>query len=150
MRFIILRLFKNHVEQPSIVAMIPAGQTSIDKWPFVLATEVNNKSSLVHMGQLDQTGQVVPQQSAMLNKIYINDTNVADYQYLIEYILPEDEIDYIYPDYMSQYTAGTIVLGFDKKRYQCKPWPASGWCSQSPLYYEPGRGLAWQQAWTLL
>jgi hypothetical protein len=33
--------------------------------------------------------------------------------------------------------------------YECKPFPFSGWCNQAPFYYEPGTGLAWQEAWVL-
>ena len=59
--------------------------------------------------------------------------------------------DYVYPDGRGQYGPGTIVLGGDSNRYQCRPWPNSGWCNiASDLYYAPGAGLAWQEAWTRL
>ncbi len=59
--------------------------------------------------------------------------------------------DYIYPDRRGQYEPGTVVLGSDSNRYQCRPWPNSGWCNiASDLYYAPGTGLAWQEAWTRL
>ena len=32
------------------------------------------------------------------------------------------------------------------KLFQCKPFPYSGWCNNSPAYYEPGAGLAWADA----
>lgn len=34
--------------------------------------------------------------------------------------------------------------------YQCKPLPAGAWCNVAPAYYEPGAGLAWQDAWNAL
>ncbi len=34
--------------------------------------------------------------------------------------------------------------------FQCKPYPYSGWCNNAPSYYEPGKGIAWQDAWTAL
>ena len=59
--------------------------------------------------------------------------------------------DYVYPTGRGQYEPGTIVLGSDSNRYQCRPWPNSGWCNiASDLYYAPGSGLAWQDAWTRL
>ena len=59
--------------------------------------------------------------------------------------------EYQYPDGRGSYNPGTIVLGSDNNRYQCRPWPNSGWCNiASDLYYAPGTGLAWQEAWTRL
>nr|WP_107311062.1 glycosyl hydrolase family 18 protein [Burkholderia metallica] len=46
------------------------------------------------------------------------------------------------------YNAGDIVSNAGKL-YQCKPFPFSGWCSGSPAAYEPGKGFAWSDAWTL-
>ncbi len=34
--------------------------------------------------------------------------------------------------------------------YQCKPLPAGAWCGIAPAYYEPGAGIAWQDAWKAL
>ena len=61
------------------------------------------------------------------------------------------DYDYVYPNGRGQYEPGTVVLGSDSNRYQCRPWPNSGWCNiASDLYYAPGSGLAWQEAWTRL
>lgn len=147
---VIFRLFKGSTEIATYDVQMGAGQLEQNKWPYYLAQDINNKSILIHIGQLDQNGQVIPVQSATLNKIYINDPNPANYHFAIDFITPNEQVDYIYPDGISNYKAGTIVLGFNQKRYQCKPFPYSGWCSQSPTYYEPGKGLAWQQAWDLL
>ncbi len=49
----------------------------------------------------------------------------------------------------SKYNAGDIVNNHGKL-FQCKPFPYSGWCNNSPTYYEPGAGLAWAEAWTAL
>ncbi|WP_306170136.1 glycosyl hydrolase family 18 protein [Burkholderia ubonensis] len=55
-----------------------------------------------------------------------------------------------YPAYKAgtQYNAGDIVSNLGKL-YQCKPFPYSGWCSGAPSAYEPGKGFAWNDAWTL-
>ncbi|MBV7299043.1 M66 family metalloprotease [Enterovibrio paralichthyis] len=55
-----------------------------------------------------------------------------------------------YPDYEAglAYQAGDIVRAHNKKLYQCKPWPNSGWCSNPS--YEPSRSPYWQDAWLKL
>lgn len=61
------------------------------------------------------------------------------------------DYEYVYPNGRGAYVAGTVVLGSDNQLYQCRPWPYSGWCNiASDLYYAPGSGLAWQDAWTHL
>lgn len=56
----------------------------------------------------------------------------------------------------STYKAGTIVYGLtsdgksDGNLYQCKAWPASGWCTGDSKTYAPGTGTAWSQAWDLI
>lgn len=58
---------------------------------------------------------------------------------------------YVYPKGIGKYKPGTIVLGSDSNRYQCRPWPNSGWCNvKSNLYYAPGSGLAWRDVWIQL
>lgn len=63
------------------------------------------------------------------------------------------DFDYVFPDGLNSYVAGTKVKGSDGKIYECKPWPYSGYCQQwtsSNNAYEPGVGFAWEQAWTLV
>ncbi|MDX1411982.1 MAG: lytic polysaccharide monooxygenase [Nitrospirales bacterium] len=63
----------------------------------------------------------------------------------------EGNVDFIYPEGRGQYQPGTVVLGSDGNRYECRPFPNSGWCNiESDLYYAPGTGLAWQEAWIRL
>jgi len=61
--------------------------------------------------------------------------------------------DYIFPDNIASYKAGTVVLQpKDGKTYQCKPFPYSGYCVQWSKYatqFEPGVGSAWKEAWVL-
>jgi chitin-binding protein len=56
----------------------------------------------------------------------------------------------VYPQGRESYDAGTVVQGKDGKLYRCRAFPNSGWCKGSELYYAPGTGLAWQDAWTRL
>ncbi|MFS2225652.1 hypothetical protein [Pantoea sp. B65] len=63
----------------------------------------------------------------------------------------ENNYDYLYPDQIEHYQEGTRVLGPDLHIYQCKPYPASGWCriySPAASQYQPGVGSHWQDAWT--
>lgn len=53
------------------------------------------------------------------------------------------------------YAPGTAYKAGDKvtnggASYQCKEFPASGWCGQSPAHYEPGKGSHWSDAWDKL
>ncbi|MGP9800817.1 glycoside hydrolase family 19 protein [Rheinheimera sp. NSM] len=45
------------------------------------------------------------------------------------------------------YQAGDQVSN-DGSVYECKPWPATGWCAGAAWAYEPGKGTAWDTAWT--
>ncbi|WP_420911138.1 hypothetical protein [Vibrio aestuarianus] len=63
---------------------------------------------------------------------------------------PVDEYDYIFPEYLEEYVAGTRVLARDGNIYQCQPYPNSGYCVQWNEYsnqYEPGIGSDWNMAW---
>lgn len=56
-----------------------------------------------------------------------------------------------YPSWSSsqKWNAGDIVNN-NGALYQCKPLPAGAWCNVAPTYYEPGAGIAWQDAWNAL
>lgn len=62
--------------------------------------------------------------------------------------------DYVFPQSLSSYKAGTIVMQpRDGHRYQCKPFPYSGYCvqwNQGSTAFEPGIGHSWQMAWNRL
>jgi chitin-binding protein len=65
---------------------------------------------------------------------------------------PAPEHDFVYPQGLGQYAAGTTVLQpKDGNVYECKPWPYTGWCNvalnPADPAYEPGTGRAWQDAW---
>ncbi|STY31311.1 secreted cellulose-binding protein [Legionella wadsworthii] len=148
-----LRLFKHdgsEIESHSI--SVTDQNNTRDKWPFSLAEKVNSDSSLLKIGQLQpDTGDIVLTPGETANKIFIKDKDVSQYHLAIDFIEPQSQFDFVYPDGIGQYKANTIVLGRnDHQRYQCKPWPYSGWCNQAPAYYEPGIGLSWKDAWVLL
>jgi len=62
--------------------------------------------------------------------------------------------DYIFPESLSRYVAGTTVLQQKNNQvYECREWPNDGFCvqwSEGSNQYEPGVGTAWEEAWTLV
>jgi N-acetylglucosamine-binding protein A len=67
---------------------------------------------------------------------------------------PEPEADFVFPQGLQDYVAGTTVLQPKTgKIYQCKPFPYSGYCRQwttAAIAFEPGVGTSWTMAWTEL
>ncbi|MDT8869187.1 lytic polysaccharide monooxygenase [Vibrio fluvialis] len=60
------------------------------------------------------------------------------------------DYDFVFPDGLQSYTAGTTVKASDGQIYQCKGWPASGYCQQwssTATQFEPGTGSHWTMAW---
>ncbi|MBH3968866.1 chitin-binding protein CbpD [Pseudomonas aeruginosa] len=133
------------------------GANGAKQWPLALAQKVNQDSTLVNIGVLDAYGAVSPVASSQDNQVYVRQ---AGYRFQIDIELPvegggeqpggDGKVDFDYPQGLQQYDAGTVVRGADGKRHQCKPYPNSGWCKGWDLYYAPGKGMAWQDAWTLL
>lgn len=63
------------------------------------------------------------------------------------------DYDYVFPESLNEYKAGTKVLGKDGGIYQCKAWPYDGYCRQwtpTTNAYEPGVGYSWNSAWDKL
>lgn len=63
------------------------------------------------------------------------------------------DYDYVFPEGLGEYKAGTKVLGKDGGIYQCKAWPYDGYCRQwtpDTNGFEPGAGHAWTSAWDRL
>ncbi|RJX74392.1 N-acetylglucosamine-binding protein GbpA [Vibrio sinensis] len=63
---------------------------------------------------------------------------------------PAGEYEFVFPENVKSYTAGTKVLASDGQIYQCKPFPYSGYCSQwteTATHYTPATGSHWTMAW---
>lgn len=63
----------------------------------------------------------------------------------------DGKYDFVFPNGLTGYKAGTRVLARDGSTYTCKPFPYNGYCVQwsgSATQYEPGKGSHWQMAWT--
>ncbi|OEC52413.1 MULTISPECIES: N-acetylglucosamine-binding protein GbpA [Pseudomonas] len=60
------------------------------------------------------------------------------------------DYDFVFPDGVQSYKAGTTVLAKDGNTYECLPFPASGYCKQwtsGSTQFEPGKGTHWDMAW---
>ena len=166
-----LRLFDGAGQDiDTFFVILEPGNNTAARWPLALAQAVNGLSTLVNVGVLNGDGEVTPIESADGNLVFVRSTETFRFDVDIEVPDPSDpnpnpdpapdpspdpgpdvgEVDFNYPDGIASYTAGTIVLGTNGKRYQCRPFPNSGWCTQAPDFYAPGTGLAFDQAWILL
>lgn len=65
---------------------------------------------------------------------------------------PQD-YDYVFPEGLAQYAAGTRVLQLKTGRtYTCKAFPYTPYCRQwnaESTMFEPGTGSNWMAAWDL-
>ncbi len=168
---IIFRLFNDSSAAiENIQFILENGQGSRTQWPFLLAQKVNSASGFVRIGALTPDGDVEPTQLLNDNRVFTQ--SPQQLTFVIDKEIPDGNppndpdggpdggpddnpdvplppTDLTYPDGIGTYQPGTVVQGSTGNLYQCKPFPFSGWCNQAPLYYAPGTGLAWEQAWTL-
>lgn len=81
------------------------------------------------------------------------DQNTLDFHLVEDQTPPPGDYDFVFPQGLESYTAGTKVLASDGAVYQCKEFPYSGYCVQwspSATQYEPGVGSHWRSAWNKL
>ena len=158
------RLFdENFSDLETIILEIGQNQISANEWAFALANKINGESQVAKTGVLNNNGEIVPVKNSQENVVYIPTDSNYTFQIDIEMIdnpgggegncdccentNPEIEIDFTYPEGMGSYKPGTVVKAGDGNLYECRPFPFSGWCNGVDFYYEPGSGLAWQDAW---
>lgn len=145
-----LRLFDESggdLEQVSV--KLKQGDTSRQRWPFVLAQAVNRAAQHARIGVLQASGEVVPTKKVNGNLVYAADGRSLRFE--IDVTAPGGGgggNDLVYPAGIGGYGPGSVVRGSDGKLYECRPFPASGWCNQAPNAYAPGTGFAWADAWT--
>lgn len=133
----------------SHAAVVQSGQNSALDWPRAAAAFVNSRSAVVQAGELSSGGSITPVRSADANAIY---SRIETYRAAVDIRLPDAPPPPpsglpAYPTGRGSYTAGTEVKGTDGRVYRCRPFPNSGWCNGWDLYYAPGTGLAWSEAW---
>ena len=140
------RLFdENGADLEQIAVKLKQGDRSRGRWPFVLAQQVNVQSSLARIGVLQPSGTVVPTKKVGGNFVYAADGGGCASRSTST--RPGGGSEPVYPSGIGGYGPGTVVRGSDGAPYECRPFPASGWCNQAPAAYAPGVGYAWADAW---
>lgn len=142
------RLFdESGADLERIAVKLKQGDRSRGRWPLVLAQRVNRQSSHARIGVLQPSGGIAPTREVGGNFVYAADGRSLRYE--IEVTRPGGGGDGapVYPSGIGSYGPGTVVRGGDGALYECRPFPASGWCNQAPAAYAPGTGFAWADAW---
>ncbi|MBY0279231.1 lytic polysaccharide monooxygenase [Candidatus Binatia bacterium] len=140
------RLFdETGADLEQIRVKIKQGDRTRARWPVALAKAVNAQSQLVHIGVLQQSGDVVPTRTIGGNLVYA--ANGRSLRFEVDVTGPGGGDEPVYPAGIGTYGPGTVVRGSDGRLYECRPFPASGWCNQAPAAYAPGTGWAWGDAW---
>lgn len=129
----------------SIAVKLKRGNATSGRWPYALAREVNLRSQRARIGVLQASGEVVPTRSAGGNAVYAGDGRALRFE--IDVTAPGGGGEPVYPAGIGSYGPGTVVRDGAGVRYECRPFPASGWCNQAPAAYAPGVGYAWADAW---
>ena len=159
------RLFdENFADVETITKKLNERNYTADKWPFVLSKKINRKSAYVKAGVLNGE-EIKPLKSPNENQVYIVGNTGYSFQIDIEMVSNPggdddddcsceeptsgsgSEYDFLYPEGLGGYQPGTLVKGSDGNIYECRPFPNSGWCNGDSSFYEPGTGLAWEDAW---
>jgi hypothetical protein len=94
--------------------------------------------------------------SGACSKESSNTSSLADAPCLVSMALTgggNQSYDFIFPDGLSEYKAGTKVLQAKTGRtYECKGFPYTPYCrqySEDATQFEPGVGSNWMAAWDL-
>ena len=158
------RFFETTGENPGLETRLTINSVEEglkNNWPKLLAETVNQEHDDVKAGRLDTQGAISPVTGK--NDVYaLEESDLLRMEVTLEEIPTPDggnpgdsgtdggtqvPYEYIYPEKIAAYTAGTRVLGTDGKVYECKPFPFSGWCTIPAWQYAPGTGPNWQDAW---
>ena len=130
------RLFDQSGADVEMVSLtLGAGQGGKATWPFVLGQVVNSQSVNAGIGVLSANGSIVPTQQLNGNSVFIKSDSTFNFAIdkNVPNVPPTGTINY--PNGIGTYKAVTIVQGIDGNRYQCRPFPNSGWCNTNPNIY---------------
>lgn len=151
-------LDENSMDLERIEMIVAENQDTPDLWAFYLAQVLNSQSQFIRVGVLSGEGSVNPTRTLNGNIVY--NLTPRDLTFVIDKQVPDQSeppvdpedpdsggFDFLYPEGRGEYRPGTVVKGSDGNRYQCRPFPNSGWCNQAPFHYAPVTGQAWSEAW---
>ena len=151
-------LDENSRDLERITVDVTSGRNAPALWVFDLAQAVNAQSQWLRIGVASDDGSVIPVEQATGNIVY--NLSPRNLNFVVDKQTPDQPdgpdqpdtggVDFNYPDGIGGYQPGTIVRASDGNRYQCRPFPNSGWCNQAPFYYAPGTGSDWSDAWLLM
>ena len=134
-----------------IIRSHPQGQRN--HWTRDLAEKINREHNVLRAGKKDASGNIHPvlgkNNIFTLPHSHIERVEVKIERTLSASIIPNTttQYDFIYPQNIQRYKAGTKVLASNGLVYQCKSYPYSGWCTIYSYHYIPGTGSNWQDAW---
>lgn len=115
------------------------------EWAVPGMTGAQNGSTI--SGKAFTVTQATPFKARLLVRDRQNGkTSPAEFDFTVTPPSDGGEYPAYVPNKQPPYQAGEIVSN-KGANYACKPFPASGWCSQSPSHYEPGAGSHWSDAW---
>lgn len=143
-----LRVFdESGADLEQISVKIKQGDRTRARWPVALASAVNARSRLVHVGVLQSSGEIEPTRTVGGNLVYAANGRALRFEIDVTGPGGDGGDAPVYPTGLGTYGPGTVVRGSDDRLYACRPFPASGWCNQAPAAYAPGTGWAWSDAW---
>ncbi|TCM68019.1 putative carbohydrate-binding protein with CBM5 and CBM33 domain [Acinetobacter calcoaceticus] len=173
------RVFDANGENPKLQTVITIQskqEGDRNLWPRLLAEAINAQHKTLIAGIKNSKGEIVPVQGK--NNVYTRgNSGLKRVEFKIEraanntppIVTPptppqptptpptqppstgtNGKYQYVYPENITSYKAGTRVLGSDGQVYECKPFPYSGWCTIKATQYTPATGSHWQDAWSLV
>lgn len=134
---------------------ITEANQDINIWAYELAMKARSENQgMVEIGKWHEAMNHVmyDRDNVYRNMVWTIDENYTPITELTKEddLPPVPDYEYAYPEGIGSYVDGTVVLGTDGNTYRCMPWPVTDWCNDDEMYYAPGTGLAWEEAWEKL
>lgn len=119
---------------------------------MAMGSKINGSSFNVRLGALRADGSIAPVNSDHGNRVFGNGKNLTAVLERKDLVDPPEPPDPGFPPYVpgNTYKAGDKVSVANRGNFECRQFPASGWCSQSPPHYAPGTGSHWNDAWLVV
>ncbi|WP_264083099.1 hypothetical protein [Pseudomonas salmasensis] len=139
------RILDNTPQAKEVVDItLPIDANNLDAkiWGPQLANQI--PSSIAKVGEKDGNDIVFNTADPQVNSVFVQVKGYSKAMAIVE--AGGGEYPAYVPNKSPPYKPGDVVSN-KGANYVCKPYPNSGWCSQSPSYYEPGVGSEWTDAW---
>ena len=139
------RILDNTPQAKEVVDItLPIDANNLDAkiWGPQLANQI--PSSIAKVGEKDGNDIVFNTADPQVNSVFVQVKGYSKAMAIVE--AGGGEYPAYVPNKSPPYKPRDVVSN-KGANYVCKPYPNSGWCSQSPSYYEPGVGSQWNDAW---